>query len=55
MDELLQELIEQRDYLISQVNVTYEPDETNRLIGRLYQLNIIIQKIAIKESSDYAV
>ena len=49
MNTLLQifvkELETERDYLLSQLNNAYDAVEQNRLIGRIYQLTLVIHKL----------
>lgn len=43
--EFLKEQEAERDYMLSQLNNSFDPVEQNRLIGRIYQLTLVLHKL----------
>jgi hypothetical protein len=45
INEIYQELLASRDFLINELGITYEKDELLKLSGRLIELNKVIKII----------
>ena len=54
MKELLDQLEEERDFLINVIGNTYEKDELLNTAGRIYEISKIIKTIKEKEGIENA-